>query len=909
MHHENDGAADLGEIDRAASARPTQNTGSLQYDGEAEGLRVARALIALGQPICAARPALDAEGNWDPTGGVGGYVLPKDWQRTFPTTNWLDPTVRGFEEKAWRPGWALCLVLGHGFDALDTDPRAGGDVSRAELIAAGKWPTVYAVAETPSAPGTHELVAGLGVGSVNGFRPGLDLKGGRADGTGRGFVFIAPTRKLSKTSGAVASYRWMSAPDALPADDDSGAVLREIVRPTPTTPPRRSRPSVGPAGEHDADRLAGWTASAVRQWQDDLRSALAWPEGYTDERGRGWQKLCADAAMRLGSLARADWCPLTLQDAERAFLEAAPRGASYDVGDIWRRQSVRGETADYPPPRESLADEVSTWANDPGVRVDPALRQQPSQHAARRAGSEQYTDAHLADRVAADALADRFCWSAGLGWLAFDGRRWAGSDEAEVTDVVRRYLITWHTRDANDGADSTHLKMLSGLLSRNRIAAVVSLTRGVVRVDPAEFDSHPDLLNVGNGVVDLRTGTLLPHDPALMMTKVTEVDYRPGARHPDWDAALRAVPSEVVPYLQERYGQAATGYSPPDDTFVVKMGAGANGKSTVIAAVGAALGEHAVTLSERALFGDPSQHPTEFMPLRGARFASTEEIPEGGRLNVKRLKDTVGTPTMTARGMRQDPITWRTSHTLFLTTNYLPQVNEVDHGTWRRLALVRFPYTFVPPGRPLTGPMARHGVPGLRERLLHGADGRREAVLAWVVGGARRWYAAGAGEIPMPDVVRADTDAWRGEADRVHAYFGERLTLDSSAHVVATDLFADFVEWLSSHGYAAWSDQTFAGRFGSHELVAGQGIEKRRVSAGMPPSRRPGTLPASRPARYMAWVGVRFRTSSDLQEEASWQAWQGSPDTSPMSPSYGTYPETPASPASAWDALLAEGVS
>jgi hypothetical protein len=43
-------------------------------------------------------------------------------------------------------------------------------------------------------------------------------------------------------------------------------------------------------------------------------------------------------------------------------------------------------------------------------------------------------------------------------------------------------------------------------------------------------------------VVDLRTGALMPHDPALLITKVTSGRYRPGFRHPDWQKALEALP-------------------------------------------------------------------------------------------------------------------------------------------------------------------------------------------------------------------------------------------------------------------------------------------------------------------------------------------------------------------------------
>jgi hypothetical protein len=80
------------------------------------------------------------------------------------------------------------------------------------------------------------------------------------------------------------------------------------------------------------------------------------------------------------------------------------------------------------------------------------------------------------------------------------------------------------------------------------------------------------------------------------------------------------------------------------------------------------------------------------------------------------------------------------SLSLFVTTNYIPVVNETDHGTWRRFALVVFPFTFRKPAEPLSGPTDRRGDPGLKARLRGGAacvPSRREAHsgLAWRFGG------------------------------------------------------------------------------------------------------------------------------------------------------------------------------
>lgn len=206
---------------------------------EQQGVDTARELIAGGIPVFAAPPALDAAGNWDPTGGTGkkqgsgcGYWLPTAWEKTVPSEKWLNPKAPGYEEKAWRPGWALGAVMGHGMDLLDVDPRNGGDATREALVQAGMWPRTYGAASTPSG-GTHEFVASLNVGSRDDLRPGLDVKGGLPDGSSRGFAWIAPTIKASKVTGELVAYRWTTPPDLdalTDGEDDSGEAIAEMVR-------------------------------------------------------------------------------------------------------------------------------------------------------------------------------------------------------------------------------------------------------------------------------------------------------------------------------------------------------------------------------------------------------------------------------------------------------------------------------------------------------------------------------------------------------------------------------------------------------------------------------------------------------------------------------------------------------
>jgi P4 family phage/plasmid primase-like protien len=477
-----------------------------------------------------------------------------------------------------------------------------------------------------------------------------------------------------------------------------------------------------------------------------------------------------------------------------------------------------------------------------------------------------FTDARMAETIADEVLDGRYCWTSGLGWLHWDGKRWAECSEEKVTEAVRRYVVGQYEAVAKQASmgDKALLDGWYSLHSKARIGSVLALARGMVEEDAADFDADPDILNVGNGVVDLRTGVLLEHDPARLITKLAPVDYVPEATHPDWTATLEALPEDVREWVRLRYGQAVTGHMTPDDRLIVGQGGGENGKSTIMAAIPKVLGSYYLLVSHRALLANPDAHPTELMDFRGVRFALLEETPEERQLSVTRLKTLVGTPQITARKIRQDSVTFDATHSLFLSTNYKPVVKETDHGTWRRLALLTFPYRFRKPGEALEGPNDEVGDPGLRDRLKFGEDGQHEAILAWLVAGAQAWYAAGKVMPPLPERVEADTQAWRADSDLIVGYIGERLMFDADRHISSRELLDDFNEWLGHRGHRPWSDSTLASRFGGHDEITAHRVEKRQTRKGQKgttASRRPDiTSMTSLPARYAAWTGVRFRT-------------------------------------------------
>lgn len=485
-------------------------------------------------------------------------------------------------------------------------------------------------------------------------------------------------------------------------------------------------------------------------------------------------------------------------------------------------------------------------------------------------GAVAVSDSFFVERVVDERLADEYCWSPQLGWMHWNGKVWEQVDAAIVRDEVRQYVAKWVASQVTKPTAGVGMEDLIKLLSKGRISAVTDLARGILHIDGADFDTDPDVITVENGVVDLRTGALMPHDRGRYLTRYVPTKYVRGATHEDIDAMLTAVEPEVADWLQVRLGQGITGHVPDDDVMLLLHGDGQNGKSTVVDALTMTLGGKAGTgaltfIDDSVLTGDRDAKE-ERMALRGARLAVAEELPEGRRLNVVQLKKAVGTSIMKARHLYQREVQWMTSHSLLITTNYRPVVNETDHGTWRRLALVPFPYTFV---KEPTNDSHRPAVDGLKDRLKYGRV-QHEAVLAWLVEGARRWYAAGRKMPEHPPAVVEATRQWRAESDVVLRYWNERLTADVEGHVISTELVEDFTAFLKELNQPVWSAKTFLDRFGSHEETKAHNVTKptsairRRDGLSRPSTKGDGWSSArpEPPARYHAWVGVKFSTDA-----------------------------------------------
>lgn len=435
-------------------------------------------------------------------------------------------------------------------------------------------------------------------------------------------------------------------------------------------------------------------------------------------------------------------------------------------------------------------------------------------------------------------LTATYCWNKHLGWLRYSDGVWKSRSDEAVREAIRK-IIHKHWEDARlDPYLHSAISTLKGFLSKARLSALEALLRGFLEVEDDILDGHADMLNAKNGVIDLKTGDLLPHDPSYYFTKQTICDYKPNAKHPDWNKALEAIPAHAYDYVHTLFGQGCTGFTLSEDIALVLGGGGSNGKSTICDLCLKVLGKFAVSVSSNLLTARDSDHTTEITDLVGKRFALLEEFPMGGSINVNRLKRIIGTTEITGRRMRQDNQTWEATHTMVMTTNAELNIPSGDGGTWRRLVKINFPYRFV--AKPEL-PNDRQGDQGLRIRLNEGKEGQHEAVLAWLVQGAINWFANDRKLPKLPKEVQADIDEWRASQDSLGSFLKDTVELDSTSWVTQADLHQVF---KIEHGAAELeAEKAFNSALKSHEFIVSNDLKVvTRQRTGSKDISRPNAL-------------------------------------------------------------------
>ena len=438
---------------------------------------------------------------------------------------------------------------------------------------------------------------------------------------------------------------------------------------------------------------------------------------------------------------------------------------------------------------------------------------------------DEYTDLGNAEAMA-KVFGDVLCYTPQWGWCFFDGIRWetdvsyrameAARDIAHgLMESAKALLNKVHDELDEEGiapddeAGKARMKRAKDLYSHalksqseHGITAMVALNKAYMIASASQFNADPWLLNTPKGVVDLKSGEMMPHDAKYRLTAMTSV--APAEQPtPMFDSFLRRIfcdDDDLISFVQAELGSALVGkvYT---ENLIIANGNGANGKSTLFNIVQYLLGEYATAIDPDLLMSSKSSEQQVGMAmLQGRRFAVAQESEEGQRLRSSMLKRLVSTDTMVAKKLYKDPHEFVPSHMLVLSTNHLPKVSSTDIGTWRRIVVLPFEAT-IPPNEIITD---YHSI--LMER--EGAG-----ILQWLIAGAVRFCEMGCDILDKPGAVMRASAEYRSAEDWVANFMGECCTSgetdDDSVFVKHNDLYRVYQHWAKNNGEYVRSSNAF----------------------------------------------------------------------------------------------------
>ena len=266
-----------------------------------------------------------------------------------------------------------------------------------------------------------------------------------------------------------------------------------------------------------------------------------------------------------------------------------------------------------------------------------------------------------------------------------------------------------------------------------------------------EFNQHPWLLPVKNGVIDLQAGVLTDGRPEDLMTKALDVEYDPDADYSLWEDVLREITGsdEIPGFLKRSFGYAATGFSHEQYIWVF-IGPGRNGKGIIFNLISEVLGPFFHTINPAMLLEQrtppsPAAASEHLHSLLGKRLIVGSETNRGKKIDGAAIKELTGEDEIVCRPNFSAEITFYPTHTLMLRTNNVPLGMTQDFALRERLLLLDFPYRYVDDVEkhrrkdPLHAAYYRQKDKDLKQKLRAIKPG----ILRWIVEGCLEWQQIG----------------------------------------------------------------------------------------------------------------------------------------------------------------------
>jgi len=220
---------------------------------------------------------------------------------------------------------------------------------------------------------------------------------------------------------------------------------------------------------------------------------------------------------------------------------------------------------------------------------------------------------------------------------------------------------------------------------RNEVIKTIQVS---TYADRSDFDRNSDIINVKNGLLNIRTGEFTEHDENILTRVQLPVNYNP-----------KAGPVKVIKFLMECLPDTRdrltvieeAAYTLLRDLKLEKLfmhlGTGSNGKSTLFYLLEALLGQDNishVTIHDLIY----NRFSKARLDAKLANIFADIEDDELRRIGI--IKALISGDPIDAEKKGKDPFTLRSYAKLIFSTNQLPEINEDTDAVFRRFIITEW---------------------------------------------------------------------------------------------------------------------------------------------------------------------------------------------------------------------------
>ena len=396
------------------------------------------------------------------------------------------------------------------------------------------------------------------------------------------------------------------------------------------------------------------------------------------------------------------------------------------------------------------------------------------------------------------------------GWMIWSGTHYVPSVQRINTLIVE--VLRMRLRAA------AHLERTDLAKVSRSMAGTVSATRSMLEnlafVHVDEFDAEPDLINCLNGIVNLRTKKLIPHDPTYRFTWCATVPYNPNADGSLWlEFISETVEHEdMIAYLQEGLGYSISGHTSEECLFYI-FGPPRSGKGTLSETILAIFPRPIAMEIDFNTFTQKREGDNQnfdLAPMKAARLVFASESNKYQSLNPAKVKALTGGNLVSCAFKHRDMFSYKPQYAVWLSSNHEVNADADDDALWGRVKVVHFPNSRL-------GKEDK----SLKHRMQTSEN--LEFVLSWLVEGSFQWYQHAGQGLQTPDAVKAITNKQRYEQDSIGLWLEECCTIstDADAWTENNKLRTSYDNWCEANGYEPKKANGFARSLTAHDLQVG----------------------------------------------------------------------------------------